>query len=65
MTFKLTWYGHATFGMDIDGTQVLLDPFFSGNPVVAGRADGVALPPGTLEVEVDMSSQRRNYVYLD
>jgi L-ascorbate metabolism protein UlaG (beta-lactamase superfamily) len=41
MTFKLTWYGHATFGMDIDGVQVLLDPFFSGNPVVAGRADDV------------------------
>jgi L-ascorbate metabolism protein UlaG (beta-lactamase superfamily) len=32
MAFKLTWYGHAAFGMDIDGTQVLLDPFISDNP---------------------------------
>ncbi len=42
MAFKVTWYGHATFGMDIDGVQVLLDPFFSDNPVAAGRADQVA-----------------------
>jgi L-ascorbate metabolism protein UlaG (beta-lactamase superfamily) len=32
MAFKLTWYGHAAFGIDIDGTQVLLDPFLSDNP---------------------------------
>jgi len=38
MTFKLTWYGHAAFGMDIDGVQVLLDPFFTDNPVAAGKA---------------------------
>ena len=42
MAFKLKWYGHATFGMDVDGTQVLLDPFFSGNPATAGKADEVA-----------------------
>jgi L-ascorbate metabolism protein UlaG (beta-lactamase superfamily) len=42
MTFQVTWYGHATFGMDIDGVQVLLDPFFSDNPVAAGQADQVA-----------------------
>ena len=42
MTFKLVWYGHATFGMDMDGTQVLLDPFFSNNPVAAGSADEAA-----------------------
>ena len=42
MTFKLTWYGHAAFGMDIDGVQVLLDPFLSDNPVAAGHVDQVA-----------------------
>lgn len=42
MAFKLTWYGHATFGMDLDGTQVLVDPFFADNPVATGKADEVA-----------------------
>lgn len=42
MAFKVTWYGHATFGMDIDGTQVLLDPFFTDNPAVAEQAEKVA-----------------------
>jgi L-ascorbate metabolism protein UlaG (beta-lactamase superfamily) len=32
MAFKITWYGHAAFGIDIDGTQLLLDPFISDNP---------------------------------
>jgi L-ascorbate metabolism protein UlaG (beta-lactamase superfamily) len=32
MAFKLTWYGHAAFAMEIDGAQVLLDPFLSDNP---------------------------------
>ncbi len=42
MAFKLTWYGHAAFGMDIDGTQVLLDPFFTDNPVAAEKGDDIA-----------------------
>ena len=42
MAFKLTWYGHATFGLEIDGTQVLVDPFFTENPVCAGKADEAA-----------------------
>ncbi len=29
----LTWYGHATWGIDIDETRLLIDPFFEGNPV--------------------------------
>ena len=32
MAFKLTWYGHAAFGIEIDGTKLLLDPFLSDNP---------------------------------
>ena len=42
MSFKLTWYGHATMGMDIDGTHVLVDPFFSGNPAAMVRPETVA-----------------------
>ena len=36
MAFTLTWLGHATFSLDIDGHKVLLDPFISGNPAASG-----------------------------
>lgn len=33
MKNKLTWYGHATFGLILEDTHILIDPFFSHNPV--------------------------------
>ena len=30
---KFTYYGHSCFGIDINGSQVLLDPFISSNPL--------------------------------
>jgi L-ascorbate metabolism protein UlaG (beta-lactamase superfamily) len=41
MSFKLTWYGHATLGFETDGYVVLVDPFFSGNPAASVSADKV------------------------
>jgi L-ascorbate metabolism protein UlaG (beta-lactamase superfamily) len=41
MTTKLTWYGHATLGMETGGYQVLVDPFFTGNPAASVSADKV------------------------
>ena len=32
MSFKLTWFGHAAFGLEVNGTQILVDPFLSDNP---------------------------------
>ena len=32
MTIKLTWYGHATMGLEVNTHRLLIDPFFSGNP---------------------------------
>ena len=32
MTLTLTWYGHATLGLETGGYKLLIDPFFSGNP---------------------------------
>ncbi|RAH96947.1 metal-dependent hydrolase [Acuticoccus sediminis] len=29
---QLTWYGHATFRLDIAGQSILIDPFLTGNP---------------------------------
>jgi L-ascorbate metabolism protein UlaG (beta-lactamase superfamily) len=42
MAFELTWHGHASFGMDIAGIRVLLDPFLSGSPTAMVQADEVA-----------------------
>ncbi len=38
----LTWYGHSTWGVDIEGTPLLIDPFFEGNPVAPVTAATVA-----------------------
>jgi L-ascorbate metabolism protein UlaG (beta-lactamase superfamily) len=32
MTNKLTWYGHATLGLETGGFKLIIDPFFDGNP---------------------------------
>jgi L-ascorbate metabolism protein UlaG (beta-lactamase superfamily) len=45
MSFKITWHGHYTFSLDIDGIPVVVDPFLTGNnpvcnvPVEALPAD--------------------------
>lgn len=41
MPVKLTWYGHATLGLDVDGYRILVDPFFTGNPAAPTTADKV------------------------
>lgn len=39
MSFTLTWYGHASFGLTVNETKLLLDPFFTGNPVASVKAE--------------------------
>ena len=41
MTDKLTWYGHATLGLETGGHRLIIDPFFSGNPAAPIAADAV------------------------
>ncbi len=41
MGVKLTWYGHATLGLEVDGYKILVDPFFTGNPKASTTADQV------------------------
>lgn len=42
MATTLTFYGHATFGLDLDGTKLIIDPFFApNNPVAEVSADDV------------------------
>jgi len=42
MNTQLTWYGHATLGVQTGGYAILIDPFFSGNPAAPVSADKVA-----------------------
>lgn len=35
---KVTWYGHATIGIETGGYQLVIDPFFSDNPATSTAA---------------------------
>ncbi len=50
---QLTWLGHSAFHLDIAGKNVLIDPFWTGNPKHPqgfedrlGRADFIVLTHG-------------------
>lgn len=32
---KITFYGHACFGIEVNGTHIVIDPFITGNPKAA------------------------------
>jgi L-ascorbate metabolism protein UlaG (beta-lactamase superfamily) len=37
---EITWYGHSAFGLASNGRRVLVDPFFTGNPVFETEGAG-------------------------
>jgi L-ascorbate metabolism protein UlaG (beta-lactamase superfamily) len=39
MTVSVTWHGHATLTLNVNGTRIVVDPFFSGNPAATIGAD--------------------------
>lgn len=39
MSDKITWFGHATLGLETEGKKVLIDPFFEGNPTCCVTAE--------------------------
>jgi len=41
MSNTLTWFGHATLGLKTGDHQLLIDPFFSGNPAASTKAESV------------------------
>jgi L-ascorbate metabolism protein UlaG (beta-lactamase superfamily) len=41
MTLKVTWYSHACFLIETNGTKLLTDPFLTGNPLAPVRADTI------------------------
>jgi len=42
MSEKITFYGHSTLGLEINGMKILIDPFFDGNPQARIGSDRVA-----------------------
>ncbi|MCA9922952.1 MAG: MBL fold metallo-hydrolase, partial [Anaerolineales bacterium] len=42
MSLSITWHGHATFSIDVNGTKLVIDPFFDNNPVAKTKAADVA-----------------------
>jgi len=38
---KLTWYGHATLGLETEQYRLIIDPFFSGNPTATESPEGI------------------------
>ncbi len=41
MSIKVTWFGHAALGLEIGDYRILVDPFFTGNPVASTREQDV------------------------
>lgn len=39
MDTTYTYYGHATHALRLDETQLLIDPFFTGNPATTAKAE--------------------------
>jgi L-ascorbate metabolism protein UlaG (beta-lactamase superfamily) len=42
MSTKLTWFGHATLGLETGGYKLVVDPYFTGNPAASIPAAKVA-----------------------
>ncbi len=42
MSNTVTWFGHATLGLETAETHLLIDPFFNGNPAATVNPEQVA-----------------------
>jgi L-ascorbate metabolism protein UlaG (beta-lactamase superfamily) len=39
MTTEVIWYGHSAIGIKTAGMFILVDPFFTGNPIASAKAE--------------------------
>ncbi|MDR1947152.1 MAG: metal-dependent hydrolase [Desulfovibrio sp.] len=44
MTASITWHGHATFQITAPECNILIDPFFTGNPAARTAAEDIEKP---------------------
>jgi len=43
MSISVTWHGHGTFSLNVNGTNIVVDPFFAGNnPAAKTNVDAVS-----------------------
>ena len=45
---KIKYFGHSTLEMEVEGTRVLVDPFFTGNPFAESVARADELSPDVI-----------------
>jgi L-ascorbate metabolism protein UlaG (beta-lactamase superfamily) len=41
MSINITWYSHASIGLNVGGYKILVDPYFTGNPAATTAAKDV------------------------
>lgn len=41
MSIKVTWFGHSTINLEIDGFKILVDPYFTDNPAATVSSEEV------------------------
>lgn len=69
---KITFYGHAALGIEVNGKNILVDPFISGNPkaahidVSALKADYILVTHAHQDhvLDVEIIAQRTNAVIV-
>jgi L-ascorbate metabolism protein UlaG (beta-lactamase superfamily) len=42
MAIKITWFSHASLGLEVGGFKLLVDPYFTGNPAATITAQDVS-----------------------
>jgi L-ascorbate metabolism protein UlaG (beta-lactamase superfamily) len=42
MTTEVIWYGHAAIGIKTAGKFILVDPYFTGNPLASAKAEDLS-----------------------
>ncbi len=42
MSVKITWFGHAALGLELDGHKIVVDPYFTDNPAASEKAADIS-----------------------
>jgi L-ascorbate metabolism protein UlaG (beta-lactamase superfamily) len=42
MAVNVTWHGHSSLALNVDGSRVLVDPFFTDNPTAIVKSEDMA-----------------------